>query len=155
MLGQSRTATTCLTFFVFLFLFFIFIFIFIFFFLFFLILILFYHYATVLSCTIPHTSPIMSPFFFMFFFFGFIMKQCHSSPILLPPAHQMCNETNNRHNTMSIYTDRAYIHNGKKNARYGGGVWFGPNDPRNIAFKVPENKLSNQIGELAAIIIVI
>ena len=131
---------------------------------FFLRLILFYHDATVLSCTIPHTSPIMSPFhsakgvslfFFMFFFLGFIMTQCHSSPILLPPAHQMCHETNNRHNTMSIYTDRAYINNGKKNARYGGGVWFGPNDPRNIAFRVPENKLSNQIGELAAIIIVI
>ena len=31
----------------------------------------------------------------------------------------------------------------------------GPNDPRNIAFRVPGNKLSNQIGELAAIIIVI
>ncbi len=31
----------------------------------------------------------------------------------------------------------------------------GPNDPRNVAFKVPGNKQSNQIGELAAIIIVI
>ena len=35
------------------------------------------------------------------------------------------------------------------------GIWFRPNDPRNIAFRVPQNKQSNQIGELAAIIIII
>jgi len=47
------------------------------------------------------------------------------------------------------------MNNGKDNARCGGGIWFGPNDPRNTAFRVPGNRQSNQTGELAAVIIVI
>ena len=51
--------------------------------------------------------------------------------------------------------DKACINNGKDNARCEGGVWFGPNNPNNLTFRVPGNQQSNQIGELAAVVIAI
>ena len=53
---------------------------------------------------------------------------------------------------ITIYTDGACINNGKANARCGSGVWFGPNDPRNLAIRIPGDDQSNQVGELAAVI---
>jgi ribonuclease HI len=60
--------------------------------------------------------------------------------------------TNRRHNKITVYTDGACYNNGKQNAKCRGGVWFGPNDHRNRALRVPGNDQSNQIGELAAMI---
>ena len=72
------------------------------------------------------------------------------------PAQRLRTDpTNNRHDTVTVYTDGACINNGKANAKCGGGVWFGQNDPQNIAFRVPGKSQSNQIGELAATIVAI
>ena len=53
---------------------------------------------------------------------------------------------------LKVYTDGACINNGKKNARCGSGVWFGQDDPRNRALRIPGEAQSNQIGEIAAVI---
>ena len=52
----------------------------------------------------------------------------------------------------TVYTDGSCANNGTDDARAGSGVWFGPQDPRNTAIRVPGKKQSNQIGELMAIL---
>ena len=56
---------------------------------------------------------------------------------------------------VTVYTDGACINNGKANAKCGSGVWFGPNHRLNKAIRVPGKEQSNQIGELAAIIVAV
>jgi len=51
-----------------------------------------------------------------------------------------------------VYTDSACMNNGKKNARCGSGVWFGHEDPRNRALRIPGEHQSNQVGEIAAVV---
>ena len=63
--------------------------------------------------------------------------------------------TRDRHELIKVYTDRACSHNGKANARCGAGMWFGLEDPRNQALRVPEKIQSNQVDKVAAIIVVI
>ena len=76
--------------------------------------------------------------------------------MLKHPAQRLIDErTSIRHDTTRVYTDGACTDNGKENAWYGGGIWFEPNDPRNLAFRVPGEWQSNQIGELAATIMAI
>ena len=53
--------------------------------------------------------------------------------------------------TITVYTDGACFNNGKHNARCGSGIYFGPNDNRNRAFRPPGNLQSNQVAELIAI----
>jgi len=53
---------------------------------------------------------------------------------------------------ITVYTDGACMNNSKKNARYGSGVWFTQNDPRNRAIRIPGNAQSNQVGEIATVI---
>ena len=53
---------------------------------------------------------------------------------------------------MDVYTDRACYDNGKTNAQCRSRIWFGPDQERNRAIRVPENAQSNQVGEIAAII---
>ena len=53
--------------------------------------------------------------------------------------------------TITVYTDSACFNNGKYNARCGSGVYFGPNDDRNIAFRPPGDLQSNQAAEIIAI----
>ena len=60
--------------------------------------------------------------------------------------------TNLRHQNIRVYTDGACLNNGKINAQCGSGIWFAPNDPRNMAIRVPGNDQSNQVGELVAVI---
>jgi len=76
-------------------------------------------------------------------------------PTTRPAQRLRADHDNNRHDTIQVYTDGACLNNGKANARCGGGVWFGPDDPRNLAFRVPGNHQSNQIGELAATVVAI
>ena len=58
-----------------------------------------------------------------------------------------------RNQQISAYTDGACFENGKANARCGSGIWFGPNQHRNKAIRIPGEEQSNQVGEIAAIII--
>jgi RNase H-like protein len=51
--------------------------------------------------------------------------------------------------------DRVCINNGKANAKCESGVWFGPNNPRNQAIKVPGETQLNQAEELMATIVAI
>ena len=46
-----------------------------------------------------------------------------------------------------VYTDGACIHNGKKNALAGIGVYFGENDFRNTSSRI-SGKQSNNTAEL-------
>ncbi|KAF9783300.1 hypothetical protein BJ322DRAFT_1069957 [Thelephora terrestris] len=50
-----------------------------------------------------------------------------------------------------VYTDGSCINNGTDDAIAGSGVWYGPQDTRNLAIRVPGKKQSNQVGELLAI----
>ena len=65
------------------------------------------------------------------------------------------NNADERHRKITAYMDGACINNGKENARCGGRVWFSQNNPKNSTFKVPGDKQSNQIGELAVVIVAI
>ena len=50
-----------------------------------------------------------------------------------------------------VYTDGACIHNGKPNAKAGVGVYFGPNDPRNVSERLIGEQTNNR-AELTAIL---
>ncbi|KAH9038651.1 hypothetical protein EDB83DRAFT_2228483 [Lactarius deliciosus] len=45
------------------------------------------------------------------------------------------------------------MNNGKANARCGGGVWIDHNHPANCSIKIPGPNQSNQVGEIAAVIV--
>ncbi|KAL6300501.1 ribonuclease H-like domain-containing protein, partial [Sparassis latifolia] len=57
------------------------------------------------------------------------------------------------HEAVTVYTDGSCLHNGEANAQTGIGVWFGPDDPRNRALRLPGPDQSNQAGEVAAILV--
>lgn len=48
-----------------------------------------------------------------------------------------------------VYCDGSCIHNGRSNARAGIGIYFGPNDPRNVSERISGN--TNNIAELTAL----
>jgi ribonuclease HI len=52
-----------------------------------------------------------------------------------------------------VYTDGACIHNGKKYAKAGIGIFFGPNDKRNVSERIT-GKQTNNAAELEAILMV-
>ncbi|KAF8545957.1 ribonuclease H-like protein [Imleria badia] len=54
---------------------------------------------------------------------------------------------------LTIYTDGSCLRNGKLDATCGSGIWFEDNDPKNKAIKVPGQHQSNQVGEIAAMIV--
>jgi len=53
---------------------------------------------------------------------------------------------------ITVYTDGACINNGKLNMKCSSGVYFGPNDQRNLAFHPSGDNQSNQVGEIVAIL---
>lgn len=55
--------------------------------------------------------------------------------------------------SLVIYTDGSCSKNGADNARAGSGVWFGCNDPRNIAVRLPGAKQTSQRAEQYAVIL--
>ena len=59
--------------------------------------------------------------------------------------------TQNQQETV-IYTDGSCTGNGTAEARAGSGIWFGENDERNAAIRVPGKEQTNQVGELLAIL---
>ena len=50
-----------------------------------------------------------------------------------------------------IYTDGSCSHNGYKNAAAGIGIYFGPQDPRNVSQRI-EGKQTNNTAELGAVL---
>lgn len=54
---------------------------------------------------------------------------------------------------MTVYTDGSCKNNGKYNATCGSEVWIEEDHPMNKALRIPGIKQSNQIGELAAVLI--
>ena len=56
------------------------------------------------------------------------------------------------HDTETIYTDGACTENGKYRAKAGIGVFFSPNDPRNISARLPGRQQTNQRAELFAVL---
>ncbi|KAM0251329.1 hypothetical protein ACHAQJ_008224 [Trichoderma viride] len=58
--------------------------------------------------------------------------------------------TKPRENVLEIYTDGSSLANGRAGSRAGLGVYFGENDPRNLAEKLPGEPQTNQRAELMA-----
>jgi ribonuclease HI/exonuclease III len=56
---------------------------------------------------------------------------------------------------ITVYTDGSCKDNGYENARAGSGIWYGYDNPRNKALRLPGSEQSNQRGELYAILQVI
>ena len=63
------------------------------------------------------------------------------------------NGTFQRREIIEVYTDGACLNNGKENAQSGSELWVGPDHVWNKAIRVPGTHQSNQIGEIAAIIL--
>ena len=55
----------------------------------------------------------------------------------------------------TAHTAGSCVENGYDNAQAGSGVWFGPDDPRNVALKIPGPIQSKQAGHLAAVLYVV
>lgn len=70
------------------------------------------------------------------------------------PAHRISNSLSVERETTTVYTDGSCINNGNLNAKAGSGIWFGTNDRRNKAIRLPPNVTqSNQAGEIVAILV--
>jgi ribonuclease HI len=72
------------------------------------------------------------------------------------PAHRLsCPVTgldvNEEH--ITVYTDGSCLNNGRPDARCGAGIWYGEGNERNRAIRVPGPDQSNQVGELAAVVV--
>ncbi|KIL53881.1 hypothetical protein M378DRAFT_93442, partial [Amanita muscaria Koide BX008] len=50
------------------------------------------------------------------------------------------------------YTDGSVTSQGTTEPQAGSGVWFDPNDKRNLALKLPTHLSTNNAGELVAIL---
>ena len=72
------------------------------------------------------------------------------SPI--PAARFYAHGLNLHPSKVEVYTDGACWNNRKADARCRGGIWFSPNHQKNAAIRVPGERQSNQVGELAAAI---
>jgi ribonuclease HI len=51
-----------------------------------------------------------------------------------------------------VYTDGSCTNNGDEDAQAGSGIWYGEDNPHNIALRVPGTTQSNQTGELFAVL---
>lgn len=54
---------------------------------------------------------------------------------------------------LHIFTDGSALGNGQKDAAAGVGVYFGPNDPRNVSERLEGPEQTNQRAELQAIVL--
>ncbi|KAG1820375.1 ribonuclease H-like protein [Suillus subaureus] len=54
---------------------------------------------------------------------------------------------------ITIYTNGSCKNNGKYNATCSSGIWIGEDHPMNRAIRIPRVKQSNQIGELAVVLV--
>ncbi|KAF5382437.1 hypothetical protein D9615_002719 [Tricholomella constricta] len=69
------------------------------------------------------------------------------------PATQTHDDTEGDQ-VIEVWTDGSCIANGDEDARAGSGLWYGENDERNLAIRLPPNmEQSNNAGEATAILI--
>lgn len=54
---------------------------------------------------------------------------------------------------VTLYTDGSCQNNGTADARCGSGIWYGEGDPRNKALRIKTRHQSNNVGELAAVLV--
>lgn len=80
---------------------------------------------------------------------------CDSDATCTRPAHRPADHPAVLQDAIPIYTDGSCINNGDADARAGSGVWFGPDDPRNIGVRVPGEIQSNQAAEVFAIFLAV
>ena len=73
----------------------------------------------------------------------------------LPARRTYTIGVNHRHQGVTVYTDGACNNNGKMDTRCGSSIWIAPNHDKNTALRILGPHQSNQIGELAAIIVAI
>ncbi|KAJ7140527.1 ribonuclease H-like protein [Mycena crocata] len=67
----------------------------------------------------------------------------------IPPRTQMAPEPDEE--TVVVYTDGSALENGSDNVKAGSGIYYGKDDGRNMAIRVPDSlKPSNQTGEVLA-----
>ncbi len=76
----------------------------------------------------------------------FVPTTGRMSPARRPPRPFSIPQTD-----VEVFTDGSCQENGSGNARAGAGLWFGNDDPRNRALRVPGTKPSNQTGEMFAV----
>ncbi|KAJ2996394.1 Ribonuclease H1 [Globomyces sp. JEL0801] len=55
-------------------------------------------------------------------------------------------------NVVEVYTDGSCVGNGKRGAKAGLGVWFGPNDSRNLSEPLNDPNPTNNRAEMKAVI---
>jgi ribonuclease HI len=68
----------------------------------------------------------------------------------LPPNTKMEPEPDEE--PIVVFTDGSALENDTESARAGSGIFFGPNDSRNAAIKIPDElEPSDQVGEIIAI----
>lgn len=70
----------------------------------------------------------------------------YSDPAYRPgPQQPVTDET-------TVYTDGSCLNNGQQDAQAGSGIWYGPNDARNTALKIPGDSQSNQLAEITVVL---
>ncbi|KAH9166284.1 hypothetical protein EDB89DRAFT_1835929, partial [Lactarius sanguifluus] len=74
---------------------------------------------------------------------------------LMPASCQQPRGINLSNQTLEVYTDGACMNNSKANARCGGGVWVNHSHLSNSTIRVPGPHQSNQVGEIAAVIVAV
>ena len=72
------------------------------------------------------------------------------APSQIPALRQ---RNDNPQQEVTVYTDGSCINNGRRNARRGAGVWVADDHPSNQNIRVPGPEQSNQMGEIAAILV--
>ncbi|KZT28024.1 hypothetical protein NEOLEDRAFT_1154663 [Neolentinus lepideus HHB14362 ss-1] len=56
---------------------------------------------------------------------------------------------------VTAWTDGSCLGNGSENARVDSGVFFGPDDPRNISARLSHTFITNNDGEIAAVLLLV
>jgi hypothetical protein len=73
----------------------------------------------------------------------------------LPALHRPTIGCNPISQKITLYIDRAYLNNRKRNTICRSSIWARHDSPLNKAFRVLDNTQSNQIGEVTAIILAV
>lgn len=71
---------------------------------------------------------------------------------LLPPPPPAASTPATAVEGVHVYADGSCTHNGQEGARAGIGVFFGPDDPRNLSLRLPPAvyRQTNQVAEIVA-----
>ena len=84
------------------------------------------------------------------------LKDCFRVFVTQPPSDQSATRPKSEEEPpppMVMYTDGSCVNNGLLDAKSGAGVWVNDAHPLNKAVRVPGPLQSNQVGELAAVLI--